>query len=171
MENRPWGITLACAFLAIIAVLSIYGGATLGQEGAMQVLPQDTEDVELAEGEDVEAEGSPATEYVLPQSLQPIFNAWGAMSAIVIGALFAIVAYMLWNKNELAWYASFGLVALAVVADIVLILIGKAMVTAIGIVALGVFVVMLLALTHKDTISEIRPEHFDYPGWEFSEAY
>jgi len=151
MDKKPLGVTVACLVFAITALVTLYTGFTM-------------QTTLSATGAGLMAGGEPIQDYLLLNSEQFALGSLGGMGMIIMGILFLAVTWFLWNKNALAWYFAVGLLGVGIIIDIVMMLFYGVQITNVGFVAIGLSVLVLLALFHEDTISAVKPE-IDYKGW------
>ena len=145
MIKQPWGISLNCLVLAISAVVSLFGAIALT------------------------VAGTAATASITTLTGIGVTN---IASYITIGAVFLIVMvivavallYGLWIHDDRAWWICLILLVLGIVADVVALAFFGVDVVAITFIILGINVLLILGLLHRDTIAAIRPD-IDWPGW------
>jgi len=148
------GITVACLVFVLTAIVALYSGLTMSNTAGV-------ESTGLMAGEE------PVLNYLLLNA--DTFNFGGNQLVLVsMGLIFLAVAYFLWKENDLAWFFAVGLLTVSIVVDVVMIAFYGVVMTSVGMIALAVAFITLLALFHKDTISAVKPEMIDYPGWDLS---
>ena len=161
MKNRPWGITLACLVLALSCITLLYGGISEMSGAEVQVFD--------ADGLDVAEEG--AEEVETPVGNYFILNSVGAITAvpfgmILLGAILGVFAYLIWQQNEIGWYASVALLVVGIVVDLVIVAMNGVQLGTAGIVAMGVSLLILIGLLHRKTIEAISPSMVNFKGWD-----
>lgn len=143
--NKPWGITLNCLVLAISAVSALFGALALTIAGTAA-----TASITTLTGIGITNIASYIT--------------IGAVFLIVIAIVATALLYGLWKHNDIAWWACLILLVIGIVADFVAMAFFGYDVVAITFIILGINVLLILGLLHRDTIAAIRPD-IDWPGW------
>lgn len=147
--KQPWGITLNCLVLAISAVASLFGALALTIAGADAV---------------TDAVASVTTLTGVGVTNIASYITIGAVFLIVIAVVAIALCYGLWKKDDRAWWACLILLVIGIVADIVAVAIFGYDIVALTFIILGINVLLILGLLHKDTIAAIHPD-IDWPGW------
>lgn len=143
--KQPWGITLNCLVLAIGGVLSLFGAFALLIAGTA---------------------ATTSIAYLTGVGVTNIagYLTFGGMSLIVMAIVAFALCYGLWNHIALAWWASLGLLALGIGADVFAILFSGYDVAAMVFIAIGLNLLFIIALLHRETIAACRP-NIAWPGW------
>lgn len=143
--KQPWGITLNCLILAISGVLSLFGAAALMIAGVTS-----TATISALTGVGV----TNIAGYIT----------MGGIFLIAMAVVAFVVCYGLWIRNDVAWWICLILLGIGIVSDIVAIVFFGYTVAAMTFIAIGVNVLLILGLLHRETISAIKPD-IDYRGW------
>lgn len=84
-----------------------------------------------------------------------------AIFPLIFGILYAILGYFLWKHNKWAWYITFVLIILGMIAIIPSLLVFSPI---IG-YSLLLPILELIALMHKDSMTACKVNLFDWKGW------
>lgn len=139
MKRQELGITLVSALIWIGAALSIAGSLfAIFMGGTLNALGLS---IGIAD----------FTTY--------IYSA--AFLTFIIGILYAVLGYFLWKHNTWAWYITFILIVLGIVAVV------PSIFAFTPILAYGLLlpILELIALTHKDSMTACKAKLFDWKGW------
>lgn len=146
--KQPWGISLNCLVLVIAGVASAFGALALITVGTAA-----TSSIAYLTG----------------------FGVTNIASYITMGGVFLIVmaivafalCYGLWVHDSTAWWICLGLLVLGIVADVIAVVavgLGYGAFTPITLIVIGVNLILIFGLLHRDTISAVRPD-IKYTGW------
>jgi len=142
--KQALGITLNCLVLAISGVLALFGAFALVIAGTVA-----TTSVAYLTGFGI-------------TNIAAYVTLGGAVLLILAVVSFAL-CYGLWKHYDIAWWACLFLLGIGIVADIIAIaFFGYAI--AYTAITIGLSIVLILALLHRDTISAIKPD-IEYRGW------
>lgn len=137
IEKQPWGITLNCILLAIGGILLIGGALVVGFLATF---------------------GAYFEELVGFMGLL----AGGAVVMALLGVLYLVLAWTLWNRNVYAWWITLVLLVLSFASGIF------ALVTPMAWMSFAITILLLAGLLHKDTMDVIETG-LEWKGWELTE--
>ena len=144
--KQPAGIVINCLALTISGVLSFFGALALMLMGTT-------------------ASASISTLTGIGVTNIAGYLTMGATILIVMAVVSFALAYLLWKRNDIAWWATIFLLGIGVVADVVAIVFFGYAIAPMTFIAIGINVFLILALLHKDVIATVRPD-IKYVGWD-----
>lgn len=147
--KQPWGIALNCLVLAISGVLSLFGALALMIAGATA-----TTSISALTGVGV----TNIAGYIT----------MGGIFLIAMAIVAFALCYGLWNRNDVAWWICLILLGIGIVSDIVAIVFFGYTIAAMTFIAIGVNLLLIIGLLHRETISAVKPD-IDYRGWFLEE--
>lgn len=145
MTKQPWGITLNCFVLAISGVLAFFAALALLIAGTIA-----TTSIAILTGVGV-------------TNIAGYITMGGAFLIILSVVSFAL-CYLLWKRNDVAWWITLILLVLGICADVSAILLFGYTIAAMTFIAIGVNILLILGLLHRETISACKPD-IAWPGW------
>lgn len=152
-KMQPWGITLSCILLAVAGLVTLVAGGASIQTASTSAV----------------GTGTATTTITDPTGLMSYMPVPGMLTGIsvalvVVGLVFFAFAYLLWQRNEIAWYGATALIGISIGLTIVQALFFGLAWTTPMLVSIGLGAVIILGLTHKDTIKVVNPD-INWNGW------
>jgi hypothetical protein len=148
----PWSVVVSCLIMALVGVVSLIAGLssmTLVAPSFTTLPPQET--INDPTG-------------ILSYMPLPGMLAGLSLALVILGVVFLVFAYLLWQRNEIAWYGSVGLIGISLILNVIAVIFYGASFTTPIIIAIILSAVTLLALYHKCTIRTVNPD-IKYNGW------
>lgn len=143
--KRPWGLTLNCFVLAISGVLAFFGALALLVAGNVA-----TTSIAVLTGVGV----ANIAGYIT----------MGGVTLIVLGAASFALCYLLWKRNEIAWWITLALLIIGICADVVGAIFFGYAIAAWTFIAIAANLILIMGLLHRETISACKPD-IAWPGW------
>lgn len=159
--KQPWGITLNCLVLAISAAAALFGALALTVAGAAAAAS-----VTVLTGIGVTNIAS----YLTGVGVTGIagYITMGAIFLIVMAIVAIALLYGLWIRDDRAWWACLILLVVGIAADFVALAFFGYDVAAITFIILGINVLLILGLIHRETISAVKPD-IAWAGWHLED--